>query len=107
MGLTATQLVGHHAMCDNLAELGKLSTSYTTHTGLHHAFCADVEILRANGERHGVSGTATSADDAIVDLYNSLIGLSPGDAILVRGSRNDKRTLRWDHDIMEWVDAKK
>lgn len=105
MGLTATQLVRHRAMCDSLAELGNLSVRFTSRTGLWHASCSDTEILRAGGERHGIAGTSTSADDAIVELYNQLVDLPPGDAVLVRGSRNDKRVLRWDHDVMEWVDV--
>lgn len=108
MGLTQTQLVGHRAICDSLAELGALSVKYTTgRTQLWHAECADVQIRRANGERHGIDGTSHSADDAVTELWNTLLSLPPGDAILLRGSRNDKRLVRWDTTCMEWVDIKK
>jgi len=108
MGLTMTQLVGHQVICDNLAELGALTIKYTTgRTRLWHAECAGVEILRANGERHGIDGTSSSADDAVTNLWNALLDIPPGDAILVRGSRNDRRLVRWDDASMEWVDVKK
>jgi len=108
MGLTQTQLVEHQAIRGSLTELGKL---YIEHSGprtdLMHAKCADVEILRANGERHGIEGASRSADDAVMALWNMLLDLPLGDAVLVRGSRNDRRLVRWDNTCMEWVDVKK
>lgn len=108
MGLTMTQLIGHQVACDNLTELGPLTIKYTSgRTRLWHAECAGVEVLRANGERHGIDGTSSSADEAVMNLWNALLGLPPGDAILVRGSRDDKRLVRWDDTCSEWVDVKK
>jgi len=108
MGLTMTQLIGHQVICDNLAELGALTIKYTSgRTRLWHAECAGIEILCANGARHGIDGTSSSADDAVTSLWNALLGLPPGDAILVGGSRGDKRLVRWKDTWSEWVDVKK
>ena len=104
MGLTMTELVERYQpIWDHLSELGELSVRYTRRTKLWHATCNNVQILRANDEKHGISATESdSADDAVMALWRKVSTLPVGDALLV-GYGINRKVVVWNGAIEEWV----